>query len=351
MPEPFPGESGILMSRVSLLIVMVSLAVPSLPVGADILFENREPLAVVISAPISRLSTSSPEVAGTLIWDGDPTNRQLPLKVSLRGRSRLRSCQFPPLRLNFKRNTLAETPFANQNKLKLVTQCRGKARYRDYLELEYRIYSILNLITDRSLRVRWVEITFRDDARGGKESRQSGFLIEDVGRAATRLGMEQIKTPGIAIADLSELHAAQVAVFHFFVGNTDWSAIAAPGGDNCCHNGKPLVLPGRTDDVVVLPYDFDQAGLINAEYARPSRQLPIRSVRSRLYRGFCRFNTHIPEVLKSFEAQRTAIQALLDEAKLSRAARRNSQAYVRAFFAMAADAQAVERNIFGKCRG
>lgn len=337
------------MRRLAALTILLMLLAPGLSTGADTLFEGHEPLRVVVTAPVAKLTRSSPEVPGTLSWEGGDT--ELPLKISLRGRSRLRSCQYPPLRLNFKKSTVAGTPFAGQNKLKLVTRCRGKAKYQDYLELEYRIYRIFNLITDESLRVRWLEITFVDESRGGRVSRQSGFLIEDVGRAADRMGKREVKRPSIPIGDLAGRHATEVAIFNYFIGNTDWSVIAASGGENCCHNGKPLADPGRSDDVVVIPYDFDQAGLINAEYARPSRQLPIRSVRNRLYRGFCRFNDHVPDVLERFRQRRKAIENLIAEAQLSRAFRRGTESYIRVFYALTGDERAVQKHIFGKCRG
>lgn len=336
-------------SRFCLLTILPVLLAPGLPLQAETLFEGHDPLRVVISAPVAKLSKASPEVSGTLSWEGNGT--KLPLKISLRGRSRLRSCQYPPLRLNFKKGALAGTPFAGQNKLKLVTRCRGNAKYQDYLELEYLIYRIFNLITPYSLRVRWLDMTFLDESRGGRESQRTGFLIEDVGRAANRMGRQRINVPGIAVGDLAGRHATQVAIFNYFIGNTDWSVVAASHGDNCCHNGKPLVEAGRRDEIVVIPYDFDQAGLINAEYARPSRQLPIRSVRNRLYRGFCRFNDQVPEVLSLFKERREAIETLITQSRLSRAARRAAESYIRVFYAVADSEKAVQKQIFGKCRG
>src|SRR4026209_1262531 len=44
-------------------------------------------------------------------------------KVRTRGIFRLKKCAFPPLRLDLPKNKVAGTPFAGQDKLKLVTHC------------------------------------------------------------------------------------------------------------------------------------------------------------------------------------------------------------------------------------
>ena len=50
---------------------------------------------------------------------------QQPVKIRLRGHSRVRVCDFPPLRLNFPADVDGQSVFAGQDKLKLVTHCRN----------------------------------------------------------------------------------------------------------------------------------------------------------------------------------------------------------------------------------
>jgi len=74
---------------------------------------------------------------------------------------------------------------------------------------------------------------------------------------------------------------ALVYIFQFLMGNTDWSI---PAG----HNIKMIKSKKPLDQLpYVIPYDFDNAGIVNANYAAPDETLPIKSVRERLYRGFC----------------------------------------------------------------
>jgi len=38
---------------------------------------------------------------------------------------------------------------------------------------------------------------------------------------------------------------------------------------------------------ISVPYDFDLVGLVSSPYARPAPALNLRSVRERVYRGYC----------------------------------------------------------------
>jgi hypothetical protein len=87
-----------------------------------------------------------------------------------------------------------------------------------------------------------------------------------------------------------------MSVFHYLIGNTDWSLVAAPD-ENCCHN---VDLVDKDDAIFPVPYDFDRSGLVNASYAKPAEGARIRKVTMRLYRGYCRLP--IDEVAAGLDA-------------------------------------------------
>ena len=78
----------------------------------------------------------------------------------------------------------------------------------------------------------------------------------------------------------------------------------------CCHNGQ-LIL--RDSQLYYVPYDFDQAGLVNARYAKPDRTLRIRRVTQRLYRGLCVPKDVLKLAVRQLKSQRTEIIGLLDQ--------------------------------------
>ncbi len=62
----------------------------------------------------------------------------------------------------------------------------------------------------------------------------------------------------------------RMAIFNYMIGNTDWSV---PNQ----HNVRILSQSNaeRPNLGIIVPYDFDYTGLVNADYAVPIEQLGI----------------------------------------------------------------------------
>jgi hypothetical protein len=137
-------------------------------------------------------------------------------------------------------------------------------------------------------------------------------------------------------------------VFAFLIGNTDFSPIAGPPGDACCHN---YVLFGNNiDPIIAIPYDFDQSGFVNAPYAVVNENFRIRNVRQRLYRGRCVNNEHVVTSLQKFRDSRDAIYAIIDEqVGLKPYVREDLVRYVDDFYELINKPKDVERRIIDKC--
>lgn len=315
------------------------------------LFESDEKLKVTLDFPLRdvlRKAEKRPVVDGVAHYtDTDGQTVSVPVQVSTRGRSRLAVCRFPPLALSVKKKAAAGTVFEGQKSLKIVTHCRGNQVYRDYLLQEYGIYEALNVLTDVSFRTRLLEVTYRDSENEGVEISEHAFFIESIGEVAKRNGLKRKKVPEAEISQLDASYAALTAMFHFMIGNTDWSVRKAPAGSNCCHNGR-IVGPGESeDDWKVVPYDFDQAGLINTEYAEPADQLRIRSVRQRIWRGRCVHNDELDAVVARFSENREAIEAALLAPGMRDT--RSVQKYVESFYRVIDDPKKREKNIARRC--
>jgi hypothetical protein len=208
------------------------------------------------------------------------------IKLRVRGKSRTRVCDFPPLRIRFSDDDTDGTIFAGQNKLKLVTQCQKDKSARANVLEEFAAYRIFNVISDISFKVRLLHVRYTDT--GGRLQdglvEQLGFLIESKTSLADRLGAEPVALAGIKRSSLDGQQAAAVFVFQYLIANTDWSLVAADDEDECCHNGE---LFKAATGLYYVPYDFDLSGLVNAHYASPDRSLGMRSVTQRRYRGYC----------------------------------------------------------------
>jgi len=312
------------------------------------------PLKLTVTAPwrdLVRKRRNRPEYDATIRYtDHAGEIISVPATVTTRGNSRLKFCDFPPLRLDFKKKKTAGTVFAGQKKLKLVTQCKRSSAYQDYLVSEFTIYRAYNLLTENSFRVRELEIEYLDDSGSVYRRSNVEFFLEDKRSLANRTQFETIKIKSLKPDRLNGEALSRYAMFQYLVGNTDWAVQAGAGDEDCCHNGVLLGEDGSDGDWIPVPYDFDQAGLINATYAKPASVFPIRTVRRRLYRGFCKSNPILDETIQEFVAIETDLNALFESADLSRKANLSATSYVEDFFKIVNDPARVEKEIRTKCR-
>ncbi len=293
---------------------------------ASPLFDSDDVLAMTINGPFSDLMESDERIEPVflLALDGE----ELPVRIRTRGKSRLRVCKFPPLRIEF-----AERPdegaFSGQDRLKLVTHCKDTdASEQDLLE-EYAAYRLLNLISEFSYRVRLARIAYTD-ATGEVFARRAAFFIESGNEFERRLGLARATLPAVTLSDLDQRQAALVFVFQYLIGNTDWSLVRADSDTECCHNIDLFQLDGK---LVAVAYDFDLAGLVNAAYARPDPSLDIPRVTTRLYRGYCLSPDVLRAALNTVVTQRPELLEVIDRVPgLDRDAAGALRAYLDRFF-------------------
>lgn len=315
------------------------------------LFDTDESLDIVLEFPVRSVLRHAAErpvvdaMAHYVNSAGETVS--LPVQISTRGKSRLEACRFPPLSLTVKKKSARETIFEGQKALKIVTHCRSSNNFRKYVAQEYGIYKALNALTDVSFRVRHINVIYRDTERSDAEIKEQGFLIESIGEVASRTNLERQRVPRVEITQLDPRYATLSALFHFMVGNTDWSVKLSPDEADCCHNGRVLSEPGKSTGWKIVPYDFDQAGIVNAKYAVPAPQLGIRSVRQRLYRGRCIHNDQLDSVVRLFNERRGKIEEALFPAGTRKA--KSAVDYVDSFYRIINDARQRQRSIENRC--
>jgi len=275
---------------------------------ASPLFDDDSVLELALGGPLHSLIDNKNDVVDQpfVLGSGDVDQE---IKVRVRGNSRRRVCNFPPLRLDFGKDLPASSVFEGQRRLKLVTHCRENSASTAGLLKEYAAYRILNLISDASFRVRLVNVTYTDtDGRMKETSMQRyGFLIESIDEVAARLGGKPESIEAVSLNALDHEQAARVFVFQYLIGNTDWSLVAAYGEDSCCHNGA---LINVDSNLYFVAYDFDLSGLVNARYARPAPNLSISRVTQRVYRGYCIPEDAVRQALRDIRAHQDAILAV-----------------------------------------
>ena len=316
------------MKILSFILVIIPCLLPWIPIqGAELgavsrntsaLFQSSEPLALTINAPFKTIfrhrgSNRPYDPATMFITDADGKQVSVDLKIRVRGnfRSDWENCKYPPLKLNFKRKSLKNTILKGENKLKLVVQCKDQDKYAQYLLLEYLNYKVYQLLTDYSLDVRLARIEYYDSEKNQDLGGRPAFFIEDTGRFAKRLDLQELEMKKIPAENYDPAALNLAEMFEFFIANTDWSSTEKEEhDDNCCHNIIPF--KARDGTVIPVPYDFDMAGVVDAAYAVVDPRLRINSVRQRLYRGHCQDEAILQSTINTFKARRNDIYSLYE---------------------------------------
>ena len=277
------------------------------PLHAATLFEEPGVIDVTLRGPLSELA-DNPDSREQLPFVLRAGGTEHAVEVRLRGKSRLRVCDFLPLRLNFRKSEVDGTLFAEQDKLKLVVPCHTSESAEKNVIEEYAVYRMFNLLSPASYRVRLLQMTFEDTGRDGENTRAHTFLLEPAGQLAARLGGKEPALAEVSLAWLDAQHMALVYVFQYLVGNVDWSLVTAEGETVCCHNGTLI----RSDEkLLYVPYDFDLSGFVDAPYAFAPPELRLKSVTQRRYRGFCTDRVYLQQALDAVVSRRPEIIAII----------------------------------------
>jgi hypothetical protein len=279
---------------------------PKAPRPPARIFEAGEPLAVTLTANIGRLRR---DVGDKVPWRGanlaytaaDGRPATMPIAVRTRGFWRLKECAFPPLRLNFADKVARGTPFEGLDKPKLVNYCRDTDDYEQYVLQELQLYRVYALLAPAAHRTRLLRVAYADSASGRVKATRYAILLEEPKALAARVGGQVIDVKGAQADDFEPYNAAVVGLFQYMIGNSDWSS-------SQLHNAE--VVRDSSYDFVLVPYDFDFAGAVNARYATVDPRLGVGSVRERLYRGHCVPAEALERAVARFKERKGAIYAL-----------------------------------------
>jgi hypothetical protein len=213
------------------------------------------------------------------------------------------NCNFPPLRFKFSGKESKNTLFEGQKILKLVTHCvNNNAIYEQYCLQEYLLYRVYNIFTNISFKVRLASVTYIDSLSRMKPLTRVAFFIEDENTLADRNHGKTMELTSRGIASVDSYKTDIFCLFQYMIGNTDWSL---PNN----HNVK-FFIPDQANLPVLVPFDFDFAGVISTFYALPAPSLDIENVRERLYRGKCKEAASLQPAFDLFNAKKEEIFAL-----------------------------------------
>lgn len=313
------------------------------------LFASDDPITITIAAPVAQLSSDRDERNKR---DGTLTvgNETLPVRLNPRGITRRGAdiCDFPPLRVEFTSKPTAGL-FAGQKSLKLITHCKTNPSHQQYVLLEQAAYRIYNLLTPVSFRTRLANVTYTNP-QGRPVVTRIGFFLEDIDDVGRRNNLKKVlEGDRVPLGRLSSADGGRFSMFEYFIANLDWAMRAGPRGEPCCHNGR-LLQSAAGSPYIPVPYDFDFSGLVNAPYAHPPADLPVSSVRSRLYRGYCAHNASALLAAAELRGKRAQILEMLTSTPgMTPVTAQRAATFLQPMWAQLASDQTVQSNILAKC--
>ncbi len=264
---------------------------------------------------------------------------QAELKVSSRGNTRKRHCDFPPLKFNFKKMALYDKGLNRFDHYKLVTHCKEDEMSENVLLREYLVYKLYQALTPNSLNAVEIKIRYEDNENKIPAIEKHAFLIEPIEELCLREEVNHLDDPNLK---LKSIHAEQYKLFTLFqymIGNTDWNLSKR-------HNLK--LVQKKDESPIPIPYDFDYSGFVNAPYARPHPQLPIKNIRERLfqYRGGDRDFTN---VIQLFKDKKQALFNICNQFEyLDEANRKDMVNYLTSFYKIIEDPALLQEKLVDK---
>jgi len=322
------------------------------PVDKEKFFTDQSILPITLVTEMSKIFRDKNNLKKTnryptrfscIMPDSTVINEQI--QTEIRGHLRRDYCYIPPLRLIFKTNDSSSSVLSPLKSLKLVNGCMLTNMYNQYVLMEYLIYKIYNLLTEKSFRVRLLEVTYIDSSGTKKPIKNYGFFIEDVNEMAKRNNCREYSTGRPKSETTDRKQMTLVALFQYMIGNTDWSVTVR-------HNIKTIISKeDSTSRPFAVPYDFDYSGLVNTDYSIPDANFEIKSVTERLYRGYPRTMEELNETLTLFNKQKDSIFSLINSFELlSKANRKYMISYLEQFYSLIKSPGSVKYNFIDRAR-
>jgi hypothetical protein len=213
--------------------------------------------------------------------------------------------------------------------------------YKDFLYEEYLLYKTYNILTENSYRTRLVEIVIKDKQLRVEPIVMSGFLIEDDELLEERTGHKVFDGRVYSQDSCGAQSVDVLSMFQYMIGNTDWYI-------NTKHNID--VFQAEDGTLIPVAFDFDFAGVINMPYAMPSREIPIRRVTQRYYKGSCRDMEAYETVIQLFNSKQEEIYQLYNTfAYVDKTVIKKSLRFYNKFYKILNDPSLVESSFYQAC--
>jgi len=284
-------------------------------------------------------------------WDGifsyktvDGNYAAQDVKIKLRGRFRLKTCDFPPLKLKFKKENLKKLGVNDRyNKMKLITHCLDKKSVSmDLISREFLAYKLYNIIDENGFRVQFVKMKYYDEGKKKPKEKGFGILVEDIEQVADRIGGKKVKEMLVGKQPLNMDQENITALFQYMIANIDWDS-------KRFYQNIALIELEDKHEYYPLPYDFDFSGFVSAPYARYKKSYGQTSIRDRVFLGRAKtVEELIPAINLFLEKKEELLKEIDNFELLSNHSMTDLRGFIEEFYNIIEDRKNLEATLFGK---
>jgi len=248
------------------------------------------------------------------------------VKVKPRGKFRRKTCDFPPLKIKFNKAGLKEKGIHTSHKsLKLVTHCMDNdpdAEQR--IVKEYMAYKMYNLLTEASFKVQLVEITYVNDTDASMNT-QYGFIIENTNEMAERIDGTEVEGKfNLTLDSIQKNYQHLIPMFQYMIANMDWRTRM---------NQNIKTIDKKDGNRIMVPYDFDFSGLVDAPYAIPNKDYQQQNIQDRIYMNKVDQLKELKSTIKYFQVHKQDIINSIKQCEhLTKKNRRKMINYINDFY-------------------
>lgn len=310
------------------------------------LFQGDEPLSIRLAYSFKEIkkNTNDSIYFPSVLHYSTDDQKWDSLNVTVRGRGNFRrkNCFFTPMRIKIKKAEAQGTLFQGHKSLKLVLPCQVASNFNDLVIREYLCYQMYGCVSPYTFNTKLLDLRVTDrGTKQGKSYPVKAFFIEDDDDAAKRFA-GKVVDEDLHPRVMNDTSCLRVDLFQYMIANTDWSS--------SFHHNCKVIRAG--EKYLPIAYDFDMAGFVNAPYATYSETLDIKSVRDRVYRGYCRDEGTTQFVRKDFIGKRSCVLEILDRygSNFSTKELTEMKKYIQEFFDILVDDNSFQHQILKNCR-
>jgi hypothetical protein len=244
----------------------------------------------------------------------------------VRGRFRRRIAALPPMTIKFSKKDIKNAGYDTLNRIKLVLPTLLSPEGEDLIAREYLAYKMFESIsTTNHVKGRFVNLTLRDTGGDRKTFKVSAILLEDEKETAARLSGTIVTDFGVPHTKWDKSLAALSVVFQYMIGNTDWDIEAQ-------RNMRMVAPKDPALPYLIMPYDFDFAGLVNATYAIPSSESGLKNVKDRYLMAKYLSPEELRNAVQTLKAKREVLYGICKSELVSKSTIKEMTAYLDTFF-------------------